>query len=563
MLAYPYLLLPLVWSSRNRARRRQPGDLLRAGLFSTVGLLVCAALFAGSFWLTTQLAQYEELGDYLLRLGLSWLFLTFLSFLAFSGVVTALSTFFLSEDLRLLLAAPVAARRLFHARFVRTVGHASWMVVVFLVPVLAGIGAGRCAPPTFYATALLTLVPFAVIPVAVGTGVTLLLVNVFPARRARDILMLMGLVFAASLVLLVRYVQPEQLMRVESLPDLTGFFASLQSPMTPMLPSFWAGETLFASLHGNSDLLHAGALWTTALGLTILLRVANERWYFAGFSRAQEARKARLTRFRLVDRIAHWLPLSVVRRHLLVKDLKVFLRDVSQWSQLLLLLALVLVYLYNFRVLDLDRIPYMSGVIKNVYAFVNLGMAGFVMATIAVRFVFPAVSAEGAAFWVIRTGPVSMHDFLWSKFWTGFVPVFLLTEGLTIAANELLGVDPFLKVVAASAIVFMSFALVGLATGLGARYPRFSAENPSQVAGSYGGVAFMIVAVLFVLVVIALLGWPSSMYLWYRVRIRPPSLLWISLMSLSFLAAAVLSVATWWLSMRSGVRALEEGRRGA
>ena len=89
--------------------------------------------------------------------------------------------------------------------------------------------------------------------------------------------------------------------------------------------------------------------------------------------------------------------------------------------------------------LDLDRIPYMSGVIKNVYGFVNLGMAGFVMATIAVRFVFPAVSAEGAAFWIIRSAPMSMSDFLWSKFWIGLVPVFLLTEGLTITANELLG----------------------------------------------------------------------------------------------------------------------------
>ena len=76
---------------------------------------------------------------------------------------------------------------------------------------------------TFYVAAVLTLVPFAVIPVALGTGVTLLLVNVFPARRARDILMLMGLLFAASLVLLLRFIQPEQLMRVESLPDLTGF----------------------------------------------------------------------------------------------------------------------------------------------------------------------------------------------------------------------------------------------------------------------------------------------------------------------------------------------------
>jgi ABC-2 type transport system permease protein len=563
MVAFPYLLLPLVWSSRNRARRRQRGDVLRAAMFAVIGLLVCAALFAGSFWLTMQLAQYEELGDYLLRLGLSWLFLTFLSFLAFSGVVTALSIFFLSEDLRLLLAAPVASGRLFHARFLRTVGQASWMVVVFLAPVLAGIGAGRCAPATFYVAAVLTLVPFAVIPVALGTGVTLLLVNVFPARRARDVLMLMGLLFAASLVLLMRFIQPEQLMRVESLPDLTGFFATMQSPVTPLLPSFWAGETLFASLRGGLDLIHVGALWTTALGLTLVLRAANERWHFAGFSRAQEARKARLTRFDVVDRVVHRLPLSVVRRHLLVKDLKVFLRDVSQWSQLLLLLALVLIYLYNFRVLDLDRIPYMSGVIKNVYGFVNLGMAGFVMATIAVRFVFPAVSAEGAAFWIIRAGPVSMHDFLWSKFWTGFVPVFLLTEGLTITANEFLGIDPFLKVVAAAAIVFMSLALVGLATGLGARYPRFNAENASQVAGSYGGVAFMIVAVFFVIVMIVLLGWPSSLYLLGRVRVRSPTMLRLSLMALSFLAAAVLSVATCWFSMRAGVRALEETSRSA
>ena len=81
-----------------------------------------AALFQGSFWLAGHLQDYAELGDYLLRIGLSWLFLTFLSFLAFSGVVTALSTFFLADDLRLLVAAPVATRRLFHARFFRTVG---------------------------------------------------------------------------------------------------------------------------------------------------------------------------------------------------------------------------------------------------------------------------------------------------------------------------------------------------------------------------------------------------------------------------------------------------------
>jgi ABC-2 type transport system permease protein len=558
--AFPFLLLPHLWSSRNRARRRQKGDVLRASIFGSVGVVVCGALFAGAYWLTTKLAGYEEFGDYLLRLGLSWLFLTFLAFLAFSGVVTALSTFFLADDLRLLMGAPVSAGRLFMARFTRTVGQASWMVIFFMAPILVAVGVASCAPPGFYLTAALAVVPFVVIPVAIGAGMTLLLVNVLPARRARDLLMLTSLLFAAAIVLTLRFIQPERLMRVENLPDVTDFFATLQSPITPLLPSFWAGEVLFAGLQGGSDLLHGAALWTTALAFTVVLAAADRRWHFAGYSRSQESPKARVTSLRIVDAVAHALPLSTVRRQLLVKDVKVFLRDVSQWLQLLPLCALVLLYLYNFRALDLERIPYMSGVIKNVYALVNLGMAGFVVATVAVRFVFPAVSAEGSAFWLVRTSPVSMRDFLWSKFWTGLVPMVLFTEILTISANEFMGVAPFLKVVAAVAVIFMTFAMVGLAVGLGARYPRFGAD-PNQVAGSYGGVAFMIMAILYILVMIVLVGWPSAMWLFSRVRSYPLSAFREAMMAVSFLLAAGLSVATWLVSMRSGVRALNEMSR--
>ena len=117
--------------------------------------MVGAAIFGIVFYLTWQLYDYAELGDYLIRLGFSWLFLTFLSFLAFSGVVTSLSTFFLSEDLRLLLAAPVARDRLFYSRFVKTVGQAGWMVATFLVPVVLGVGLARCAGPRYYVIAVL------------------------------------------------------------------------------------------------------------------------------------------------------------------------------------------------------------------------------------------------------------------------------------------------------------------------------------------------------------------------------------------------------------------------
>ena len=324
--------------------------------------------------------------------------------------------------------------------------------------------------------------PFAVIPVAAGTLVTLFLVNTFPARRARDLLMLMGLLFAASLVILLRFIRPEQLLKVESLPDLTDFFATLQSPVTPLLPSFWAGETLFASLHGGLDpAALRRALDDGARGRrpgphgerAVVLQPASagRRKRRRRGSRSCAALDALVRRAAALDRPAPAAHQGSEDRSCATSASG---RSCCCWSRS------CFVYLYNFRVLDLERIPYMTGFVKNVYAFVNLGMAGFVMATVAVRFVFPAVSAEGAAFWIIRTSPISMRDFLWSKFWTGLVPVLALTEVLTIAANELLGVDPFLKVMAALAIVFMSFALVRARRSGSARAIRGSTPTPRR-----------------------------------------------------------------------------------
>jgi hypothetical protein len=104
----------------------------------------------------------------------------------------------------------------------------------------------------------------------------------------------------------------------------------------------------------------------------------------------------------------------------------------------------------------------------------------------------------------------------------------------------------------------MAAALVALACGMGARHPRFGAENLTQVAGSYGGVAFMVTAVLYILVTVALLAWPASTWLWHEYRglaIAPRRQAW---MALCVAAAIGLSHFTFWSSMRRGIRALEE-----
>src|SRR2546428_12018894 len=88
--AFPYLLRPHVFASRNRARRRQRGDLSRGLLFGGIGVVVCAVLFRASAWLAGQLTRYAGLGGYPLRLRPSWVVLAVFFFPPLLGAGAAL-----------------------------------------------------------------------------------------------------------------------------------------------------------------------------------------------------------------------------------------------------------------------------------------------------------------------------------------------------------------------------------------------------------------------------------------------------------------------------------------
>ncbi len=99
-------------------------------------------------------------------------------------------------------------------------------------------------------------------------------------------------------------------------------------------------------------------------------------------------------------------PLGILRRELVLKELRLFFRDTTQWSQLILLAVLVVVYVFNIKYLPL-RGEGITFFLVNVVPFLNLVLAGFVLASIAARFIFPAVSLEGRTLWLLRSSPMS------------------------------------------------------------------------------------------------------------------------------------------------------------
>jgi ABC-2 type transport system permease protein len=239
-------------------------------------------------------------------------------------------------------------------------------------------------------------------------------------------------------------------------------------------------------------------------------------------------------------------------RGLVAKEVRVFFRDTTQWSQLILLGVLVAVYVYNITVLPLFTGEQLSFLLINVVSFLNLGLAGFVVAAIAARFVFPAMSIEGRMMWLLRSSPLDVRRLFWSKYWIGTAPLLLVALPLIVVTNIVLQASPFILTLTTVTMVGVTFALTALALGFGALYPNYETENVAEIPTSFGGLLFMMAAVTYLAGVIILEAWPVYLFLSSRLQEGQAEVGLIPLV-LGMSGAAVLTLVAVFVPLRLGI----------
>jgi ABC-2 type transport system permease protein len=535
---------------REERSRGGSGKLL---LLTIAGLLFWFGVYRLLYKILSYLRGVEDLGPLLAGKLLGVALLSSVVILVLSNVVTALSSFFLAKDLDLLVSAPVDWLRIYLAKLGETLLHSSWMVALMAVPIFAAYGVVYRGGLLFIPYAVLAVFPLLVLPAVLGSALTLVLVNIFPARRTRDLLSIVALGAAGGLILLFRLVRPERLASPEGFRNLLDYIAVLRTPTSSFLPSEWVTQAVMSFLRGQPDLLPVALLWTTAASFVTLGALLHRSLYAPGFTKAQEGAerfvRGELWR-RTVGTVLRFLP--VAKREFVIKDVKLFFRDTTQWSQLILLAVLVLVYLFNIKTLPLHRGEAVGFFYVTLVSFLNLGLAGFVLAAIAARFIFPAVSLEGRHMWLLRSSPLDLRALLWSKYWVGTIPLLVLALVLTGLTNVLLQVRPFMMVMELVTICALTFAIAALALGFGALYPQFETENAAQIPTSFGGLVFMMATIGLLGLVIfvlwqAVYQYVRSVYQGQPVVVDAEMIGWFTL------AAAVCAAATavpLWIGLR-------------
>ena len=555
------LLKPRLLSAGNGLKAgKQNNHRMRLFLFLLIGLTFWAGAFLMVYRVLTYFQNVQDFGDILAMKLLSMMIITFFTLLLFSSIINSLSHLYLSRDLPLLHSLPVSRRDIFLSRWLSSAFDSSWMVVAFSLPVFLSYGLVYKAGFVFYGVAVCAIVCLCLIASAISSLIVLSGAAMLPAGKIRTLFVIMGVGLTLLLVLVLRMIRPEQLVNPDSFASVVLYLNSMQALSLPYLPTTWITDTVRFALKSEwrPAFFNLALSASCFFSLMFFNELTARAVYFRGFSRAQTTAKRLFApvKFRGYSWENLLSFLSRPAKAFAVKEIRSFFRDSTQWPQLFLICALIVVYLYNFSVLPLDKSPMKTVYLQNVFSFLNVGLAAFVLSAIAARFVFPAVSMEGEAFWIIQSAPVSMKTFLWIKFFLYYIPLLALSEILIVASNILLGVTPFMMFLSIVTIFCLVPAIVSLAVGLGARYPDFKSENPALSATSFGGVLFMLLSFGLIALVIMLEAGPVYRIFMARMHGHSFSLWQILWFVFSFGLALFLCVFAVFYPMKLGEKNL-------
>lgn len=489
---------------------------------AVVRIAVVAITFAlflyGDFALFRRLfratAQIEEATPFfalaILRNILAMVFLVATIVLFSSSMTAAIGAFFTDLDLDIYHAAPRRKLAIVVARWAKTLAQSATVVFIFLVPLFIAFARQYERPWTFYPIVLVNLALLLTIPVTLACLSIVLLVRWFPVRRVHQIVATIAILVLTVTVVAFRLSRPERLFTEVKTDNLVTVLRAIELPSIDLYP----GTALADIMVEQRPAAFPPRIGLVAAIAFVFFAFIARDTYFAAFVRARESMAPMALGAKPLTRSIDAL-LSRARppvRALIAKEIRTLTRDVAQWSQLFMMAALLFIYLYNVRMLPLG-----GDSRATIVAYANLGMAGFVVAAICLRFAYPSISSEGRAFWMVQVAPVSYRQLLRVKVLVYGLPLTAIAVLLTAFANIILDAGPIVWAFTIPTAALMAITLVSLGIGMGALSPDFAAENPLQVGLSLGGFAYMALSLTYVGAMMVLAARPIVQYFFWRV----------------------------------------------
>jgi ABC-2 type transport system permease protein len=518
------LLAPVFWSIKNDFIRFDRSFYKKIFFYAvSSGIFIFLITKLLSIGMTKLQNLSSDVFNVLLIKGYSLIFMLIFFMQIVNGLVISLNTYYQSKEMEVLLTSPVNRTSLFFSRLFETHIKASWMLMIFGIPLLISSGLLYHINLIYYVYSLLLFAVFSIIPVNIGIGITILLSNIFYIRRLKKYLLSTGIVAVVLLVTLLRIFKPERFVNPELFANLTLFISEINTPSFILLPNRWLSESLFNFLSksfSTNTLIFISLLCLTSYITTVFLQIIFKRYHYRGWGLLQEGDitlKGKRLQALLITPAAKGITISkfigplmrmldTQSRMFIKKDLLYQIRDEKNIQQMFIILSLIIIYLFSISALPLNW-EYYAVQLKYIISFFNLGLILIIVASLCSRLVYPAVVSEGKFLWIIKTSPITPKRYIWTKFLFFFIPIFALGQLLTIVSSFSIGTEKIFILLQVITTALLTFSLVSLSV-------VFSISDLKSVKEQTktGSTAYMLISVFLILFTLALEVIPVFLY---------------------------------------------------
>ena len=484
------------------------------------GFSVAAYLLA--FAVTKGVLERTGIGLFVYHRFISMmLFVLFIS-VNMGNIIVSYATLYKSSEVGYLFTKPVSYTQIFVLKFLDNFLYSS--ATFFLMVFMAVLGYGTYfgySWLTFLAVVLFVMLPYLFLSACIGVLILMSLMKIAGRWGFRKVMAGLSLLYVAVVVIFFKYSNPIDLVQDAQRLGLSadGGIKGLDSGLLANLPNAWVSNVLFYIARGNSALAftHAAQLLILTAAMFGLVLFVAHRFYYRSWlvtfefqarsNTVQSGKAMKLFDFRKASSLPPQLEV------LIKKEYFQFFRESSQWIHLALMLVLVGVFAFSvgninlrLRVTQIQTVGYLI-----LYAF-----GGFMSCSLALRFVFPAISVEGNSFWSQLSAPLNVKKPFFLKFVLGLILVLIPAISVAVFSNlpfmRMSERRPLLMYFGMYSAFWVSLTLVSLNLGLGGYFANYKEKNPIRLASSQGATLTFLMSLVYLIALVSIIILPLFDY---------------------------------------------------
>lgn len=406
---------------------------------------------------------------------------------------------FSARDVELLFTLPIPTRSIFWVKYGQSFATTGAFFSLLLLLISTVIGIVYRVSWVYYPIAMIVSVSVVLVGMAIAYLFNLILIQILPAHRARELMVVMsGL---AGVFVYVLFQLPHMYRSERGSEEM---FANMPD-FPDWLPTTWGTHALMHAAAGEA----AGLLWTggvalLAIGLSAFAAMLVERGFRTGWIRLSGAPGRRDKKRRKGARPARLRHPIVI---LGTKEWRALQRDMREWLTFLPLLFVVILPTMQFMT-NPDRMKNLLQSPLSSWVVTQLVIAGFFSLFIG-TFTAASIAREGKAAWLLRSLPLSGWQIAVGKLWIHWLIPFVLVLALELGAGIFLGWSWWWVLAGAGTYGLLSLGMSSMGLWLGTIGAKHNPDNPQDRLQAGTGFLLIFLNLIYLLV----MGLPVTMVL--------------------------------------------------